>query len=194
MERVMPTDEATGVVVPLDLLAVAAEVVAEHVQAHVVADYIEAQFGRRVVARLISQELIQRIHREPGQGLDTSGPILLREVVLVDEAPPHRPLAVSNALIVPDRLPDLIRAELASSAEPLDRLLTRRGVDWQVRLRSDEGFVAPFGLASRDFSWLGEEAGAAVELLRQVHVAGRPVAVLVDELPLPSRRAEPTLA
>jgi hypothetical protein len=190
----MATDEPTGVVLPLDLLSMAVEVVAEHVQAHVVADYIEAQFGRRVVARLVSQELIPRLRHEPGHGLDTGGPVLLREVVLVDAAPPHQPLAVCNALIVPDRLPDPVRAELASSAEPLDRLLTRHAVDWQATLQPDEGFVAPFGLASRDFSWLGEAAGAAVELLRLVQIGGRPVAVLVDELPLRSPRAEPTPA
>ena len=191
----MSTTEAAGVVIGLDLLAVASRVVAEHVQAHVVADYVEAQFGRRARCRLISQEVIQHVRHDPGHGLDTAGPVLLREVVLTDETPPYRPLAACHALLVPDRLPDSARAELATCADPLDRLLTRLGVDWHATLRTDEGFVSPFGLASCDFSWLGDEAGAALELTRLASIAGVPVAVLVDELPLPSSaRAEPASA
>jgi hypothetical protein len=187
----MSTDEAAGVVVPLNLLPGAAELVAANARPQVVADDVAARFGRRVLARLVTHEVLSRIRHEPGHGLDTGGPVVLREVILVDEGPPFRPLAACSELIVPDRLPEPVQVDLASTSDPLDRLLTRHRVDWQVILRPDEGFVAPLGMASRDFSWLGEQAGASVELLRLVSVHGRPVAVLIDELPLHSAESEP---
>ncbi len=188
-ERIMSAqDEPAGVVLPLDLVAAASRVMAEHAQPHVVADDVEAQFGRPVVGRLVGQDEIPRV--VPGQGLQTGGPLLVREVELVEQAPPHRPLAVSHALIVPDRLPESVRAELGSG-EPLDRLLTRHGVDWTAIVQPEEGFVAPVEVVAGEFAWLGEAAGAAVELLRVVSIAGRPVAILIDELPLRSPRAVP---
>jgi hypothetical protein len=185
-------DRAGGSVIPLNVLGVASGVVVRYGQARTVADYVQAQFGRQVRARLVSQDVIQRMHRDPGNGLDTDGPVLLREVVLAEETPPGRPLAACHALLVPDRLPDPVQAELATCADPVDGLLARLGVAWTVTVRAEEGFVAPFGLASCDFSWLGEQAAAAVELTRLASIGGIPVAVLVDELPLPSSpRAEP---
>jgi hypothetical protein len=145
-----------------------------------------------VCARLVSQDVIQRVHRDPGRGLDTDGPVLLREVVLAEETPPGRPLAACHALLVPDRLPGPVRTGLSSHADPVDGLLARLGVDWTATVRAEEGFVAPFGLASCDFSWLGEQAAAVIELTRLASIGGIPVAVLVDEMPLPSSpRAEP---
>jgi hypothetical protein len=180
-------DEPAGVVLPLDLVAAASRVVAEHSQPRVIADDVEAQFGRPVVGRLSSQDEIAHVREEPGRGLQTSGPVVVRVVELVEQASPHRPLAVCHALIVPDRLPESVRAELGSG-EPLDRLLTRHSVDWAATVQPEEGFVAPVGLVSGEFSWLGEAAGAAVELLRLISIGGQPVAVLIDELPLRSPR------
>jgi hypothetical protein len=185
----MPAEyETGGVVVPLDVVGAASRLVAEHLGAQVVADYIEAEFGRPVAGRLVSQDEIRRV--EPGSGLRTRGPVVVRVVELVELAPPHRPLAVCHALIVPDRLPDPVRAEL-SSGEPLDRLLTRHRVEWTSTMQAEEGFVAPIEPIAAEFSWLGEAAGAVVELLRQVSVGGRPAAILIDELPLRSPHAVP---
>jgi len=169
----MSADEPAGVVVPLDLVAVGTRVIADHV---------EAEFGRPVVGRLVSQDVIPRL--QPGRRLRTSGPVVHRHVRLVDAQPPHRHVAACWALIAPDRLPDAVRAELGSG-EPLDRLLTRHGVPWRGELLTDEGLVSPATEASLDLSWL-EPAGVVVELARVVSIGGEPVAILIDEVPLRS--------
>jgi transcriptional regulator with XRE-family HTH domain len=139
------SDEATAsAVVPLNLLDTAAELVAEFTGGRVVADFVERRFGRLVTARLVSYEVIQRIHHAPGQGLDTAGPVLAREVVLVNKEPPHLPLAFCTALVVPNRLPAEVASALTTDADAVDRLLTRHAVDWHAELRPEEGFIGPF--------------------------------------------------
>ena len=93
-------------------------------------------------------------------------------------------MAACWALIVPDRLPDAVRAELGSG-EPLDRLLTRHDTGWRGELLAEEGLLAPAAEASVDLSWL-DPAGVVVELVRLASIGEDPVAVLIDEVPLRS--------
>jgi hypothetical protein len=173
----MSEHAASGVAVPLDLVAVATRVVVEHV---------EAEFGQPVVGRLVSQDVIERLR--PGR-LHTSGPVVHRQVQLVDAEPPHRHVAACWALIVLDRLPDAVRAELGCG-EPLDRLLTRHGTGWRGELLAEEGLLTPAAEASVDLSWL-DPAGVVVELVRLASIGEDPVAVLIDEVPL---RFSPSVA
>ena len=65
----MSEDAASGVAVPLDLVAVGTRVIADHV---------EAEFGRPVLGRLVSQDVIERLR--PGRRLHTSGPVVHRRI------------------------------------------------------------------------------------------------------------------
>jgi hypothetical protein len=163
-----------GVAVPLDLVAVGTRVIADHVA---------VEFGRPVVGQLVSQDVI--LHLQPAERLDTSGPVVCRQVQLVDAEAPRRAVAACWALVVADRLPDVIRAGL-ESGEPLDRLLTVFGSGWSAEVLTEEGAVLPAAEASVDLGWLGS-AGMVVELSRLASIEGVPVAVLIDEVPLRSR-------
>jgi hypothetical protein len=147
-----------------------------------VADCVEAMSGRVAVGRLIACDQVERVALQEGP-LRTAGPVVFRHVQLVDQPPPHRPLAVCWELIVPDRLPAPVRRRLPVSDEPLDRLLTLYGASWRGEVCPEEGTVAPIAEASCDLSWAAP-GGAVVEVLRRATVRGVPVAVLIDELPL----------
>jgi hypothetical protein len=153
----------------------------------VVADRVEAEFGRQVVGVLLVHNEVRRVALQTGR-LRTAGPVLFRTVRLVDRLPPHRPMAVCWSLVVPERLPPPVRDALASG-EPLDRLLARHGVPWRCDLLPEEGFVGPHREASSDFSWL-EPAGSFVQMVRLLTIDRAPVAMLIDEVPLrPDRPA-----
>jgi hypothetical protein len=186
-------DESASPVVPLELVEAASRLVNQHIRRGVVGDYVAAEFGRPTVGRLLGRRDIARADpSEPGHGLQSTGPLLVRELALID-ADARGVLAVASELLVPARLPEPVQAELAS-AQPLDRLLTRHGVDWQAALVHGEGYVASFDEATEEnFSWLAG-AGAAVQLMRMIHIGGLPAALVIDELPLRGPRPEMSLA
>jgi hypothetical protein len=147
-----------------------------------VAALLEARLGRRLGGRLLSQDTITRV-RPPGLGkLLTTGPVVHRHVVLEDSLPPGLPVAVAWALFVSERLPVSVRVGLAGTGEPLDRLLTGHQLPWTAELAEDATTGAA-SQASAHFAWA--PAGTPLlDLTRLLHVAGEPVAILIDEVPL----------
>ncbi len=188
---------AAGTVLPLPLLPAAAALVAEYAAAgsRVVADDLAARFGRPVTGRHVGPVWTQHVTRDPAEvarlesappgrrGLRTGRPLLRREVRLFDQAPPYRPLAYCQEMLVSDRLPAAVLAELESSGEPVDRLLTTHGVSWTAELLGEDSYLAPLADAMVDLSWLEPDA-VLVELVRRVVIDGQPVALLLDQLPL----------
>jgi len=156
-----------------------------------VTELVEALLGRAVRSRRLSQDEIPRI-RPPGLlRLRTTGPVLHRHVLLEDSLPPHLPVAVAWALIVPWHLPEDVRAALLHGDEPLDRLLTGHGLQWTAEpVETETRTVAE---ASSGFPW-AEPTAALVEHTRRVlDGTGMPIAVTIDEVPFLAPRADPAL-
>ncbi len=182
--------EVAGAVLPLGLLPAAAALVSDYaaVGSRVVADDLAARFGRPVTGRDVGRMWRQRPVRDPAEvALQSGGPLLCRELRLFDQAPPYRPLAYCQEMIVPGRLPAAVLADLESSGEPADRLFTQHGVAWSAELLGEESYVASLAEAMVDLSWLEPDA-VLVELVRRVLVDGLPVALLLDQLPLLAAR------
>ena len=156
-----------------------------------VTELAEALLGRAVRSRRLSQDEIPRI-RAPGLlRLQTTGPVLHRHVLLEDTLPPHLPVAVAWALIVPWHLPEDVRAALLHGDEPLDRLLTVHGLLWTAEpVETESRTVAE---ASSPFPW-AKPASPLVEHTRRVlDSGGVPIAVTIDEMPFLEPRTDPDL-
>lgn len=149
------------------------------------AELVEALLGRPVRSRLVAAGELARVAPPGLARLGTTGPVLRRHLLLTDSLAPHLPVAVTWSLVVPWRLPDPVAAALRAGADPLDRLLDRDGGTWSAEPLESE--TVPAAEASADFSWAPPGA-RLVEQARLVRAAGRPVAVVLDELPfLPPR-------
>ncbi len=180
-------------VLPVPVLPVAAALVADYAAdaARVLVEDLSARWGRPVVGRRFGQ--VQRYHFQADGaaemaadlgGLQSGGPWLLRQVRLYDPAGPDRPLAVCAQVLVPDRMPAPVLAAIEDgSDEPADWLLSRHGVSWSAQLLTAGSHVAPVEAASIDLSWLGPDA-VLIELARRAYIGGRPVATLIDQIPL----------
>lgn len=143
-------------------------------------ELMEDLLGRPVRSRLLGDGELARVAPPGLVRLGTTGPVLRRHVLLADSMPPHLPVAVSWALVVPWRLPAEVAAALRSGAEPLDRLLTERDLAWTTYPVESE--VLPVEEASTTFPWAA--AGSSlVEQARVVHFGSHPVATTVDEVP-----------
>jgi hypothetical protein len=153
-----------------------------------VTDLMAGLLGRPVRSRLLGHQVIGRV-RPPGLlRLRTTGPVLHRHLRLEDSLPPHLPIAVLWALIVPWRLPEAVRVGLLGP-QPLDRLLGRHGVRW--RTEPEETQVHPATEASTDFRWAAPGT-PLVEQSRLVVADTGPVATTIEEIPWLRRRADPT--
>lgn len=145
----------------------------------------EDLLGRPVRAQLIGEGEIPRIAPPGLARLRTTGPVLRRHVVLTDSRPPHLPVAVSWSVVVPWRLPDDVAGALRSGPEPLDRLLTGRGLAWSAEPVESE--TLPVEDASTPFPW-APPGTRLVEQARVIHLDSQPVATTIDEIPfLPPR-------
>jgi hypothetical protein len=147
-----------------------------------ITDLVSHLLGRPVRSCLLSQQVIGPV-RPPGLvRLRTTGPFLHRHVRLDDSLPPHLPVAVLWALIVPWRLPEPVRRALAGGPEPLDRLLVRHSVRWTAEPQETD--VHPVTEASTAFPW----AAPATPLVEQARVLTAedtgPVAATIEEIPL----------
>jgi hypothetical protein len=152
-----------------------------------VTDLMTHLLGRPVWPRVLGQQVIRRI-RPPGLiRLRTTGPVLHRHLRLDDSLPPHLPVAVLWALIVPWRLPDAVRVGLLGP-QPLDRLLGRHGVRWWTE--PEETQVHSAAEASTEFHW-APPGTPLVEQSRLVVADTGPVATTIDEIPLLRARADP---
>jgi hypothetical protein len=154
-----------------------------------ITDLVEALLGRPVRSRRLSQDEIPVI-RPPGLlRLGTTGPVLHRHVLLEDSLPPHLPVAVAWALVVPWHLPEEARDALLHGDEPLDRLLTRLGLPWAAE--PGETDLRTVAEASTAFPWA--EAGTPlVEHTRRLLLdTAVPIAVAIDELPFLRPRVDP---
>jgi hypothetical protein len=143
-------------------------------------ELLEDLLGRSVRSRLVGDGELVRIAPPGLARLRTTGPVLRRHLLLTDSLPPHLPVAVSWSLVVPWRLPDDLAATLRSGAEPLDRLLTERGLSWTATPVETE--TVPVEEASTAFPWAAPGA-PLVEQARVVHLDAQPVAVVLDEVP-----------
>jgi hypothetical protein len=152
-----------------------------------VTDLVTGLLGRPVRPRLLSQQVIRRV-RPPGLlRLRTTGPVLHRHLRLEDSLPPHLPVAVLWALIVPWRLPEPVRAGLLGP-QPLDQLLGRHGVRW--RTEPEETQVHSAAEASTEFRWAAPGT-PLVEQSRLLVTDSGPVATTIEEIPWLRRRADP---
>jgi chorismate-pyruvate lyase len=156
-----------------------------------VTELAEALLGRAVRSRRLSQDEIPRI-RAPGLlQLRTTGPVLHRHVLLEDSLPPHLPVAVAWALIVPWHLPEKVRSGLLQGDEPLDRLLTRHGLLWTTEpVETETRTVAE---ASSAFPWACRSTPLVEHTRRVLDDGGLPIAVTIDEVPLLAPRTDPGL-
>lgn len=96
--------------------------------------------GRWPRTRLLHQYQLPRVE-DPGLTLlQTTGPVLGRDLELVDlelvalESGEPLVVATSIELLVPDRLPQAVAEDLTQRSEPLDRLLDEHGTDWDSEL------------------------------------------------------------
>jgi hypothetical protein len=146
-----------------------------------VTDLVTHLLGRPVWPRLLDQQVIRRI-RPPGLiRLRTTGPVLHRHVRLDDSLPPHLPVAVLWALIVPWRLPEPVRTGLLGP-QSLDRLLGRHAVRWAAE--PGETQVHTVSDASTDFPWAAPTT-PLVEQSRLLAVEDvGPVAATIEEIPM----------
>jgi hypothetical protein len=145
-----------------------------------VTELLEDLLGRPVRSRLAGTGELARIAPPGLPRLDTTGPVLRRHLLLSDSLPPHLPVAVSWSLVVPWRLPDEVAAALRAGAEPLDRLLSARGLAWTAE--AVETGTSPVEEASTPFRW-APDGSPVVEQARVVHLDSRPVAIVLDEVP-----------
>jgi hypothetical protein len=145
-----------------------------------VTELLEDLLGRSVRSRLVGDGELTRIAPPGLTRLDTTGPVLRRHLLLADSRPPYLPVAVSWSLVVPWRLPDEVAAALRAGAEPLDRLLTERGLAWTAEAIETE--TLPVEEASTAFRW-AVPGSALVEQARVVHLHAQPVAIFLDEVP-----------
>jgi hypothetical protein len=150
-----------------------------------VTELVEDLLGRPVRSRLLGGAELPRIAPPGLTRLATTGPVLRRHVLLADSLPPHLPVAVTWSVVVPDRLPAEVTAALRDGAEPLDRVLTDRGLPWTARVLETEAL--PARDASTAFGWTAPGA-LLVERTSLLRLAGAPIATTIDELPfLPPR-------
>lgn len=151
-----------------------------------VTSLVSGLLGRPVRSRLLGYQVIRRV-RPPGLvRLRTRGPVLHRHLRLEDSLPPHLPVAVLWALIVPWRLPAPVRSGLLGP-QPLDRLLGRHGLRWWAE--QEETQVHPAVEASTDFRW-APPGTPLVEQSRLVVTETGPVATTIEEIPW-LRRPDP---
>ncbi|HZB50867.1 MAG TPA: hypothetical protein VE547_17400 [Mycobacteriales bacterium] len=160
-------------------------------RSHGVTELLEDLLGRPVRSRLVGDGELTRIAPPGLARLATTGPVLRRHLLLTDSRPPHLPVATSWSLVVPWRLPDPVAAALRAGGEPLDRLLTGAGLGWTATPLETE--TAPVAEASIAFPWAAA-GDPVVEQARLVRLDGRPVAVVLDEVPfLPPREPDEPL-
>ncbi len=115
--------------------------------------------------------------------------MLHRQVVLSDSLPPHLPVAVAWALIVPWRLPADVREALQHSHEPLDRLLGLHRVAWVAQ--PIDASTESAGMASTAFPWAAPDA-LVIEQARLVLLDSVvPVATTIEEIPFLAPRDDP---
>lgn len=167
-----------------------AEFFAAQVRRHAdVSDLVAQLLGRPVRPRLLGQQVIRRV-RPPGLvRLRTTGPFLHRHVRLDDSLPPHLPVAVLWMLIVPWRLPAPVRSALLVGAQPVDRLLTRHGVDWSAQALETQ--VHTVAEASTEFSWAAPDTPLIEQSRLLVSADTGPVATTIEEIPLVRAGADP---
>jgi hypothetical protein len=152
-----------------------------------VTELVTHLLGRPVRPCVLDQQVIRRV-RPPGLiRLQTTGPVLHRHLRLDDSLPPHLPVAVLWALIVPWRLPAAVRVGLLGP-QPLDRLLTRHAVRWVAE--PEETQVHSVAEASTEFRWAPPWT-PLVEQSRLLVADAGPVATTIEEIPLLRAGADP---
>jgi hypothetical protein len=152
-------------------------------------DLVEDLLGRPARARVLARAEITRIEPPGLTRLQTTGPVLQRHVVLEDSLAPHLPVAMIWTLIVPWRLPPAAQDTLRTSGDPLDRVLTGRGLRWSSTPLDQEIVTVADG--SQSFAW-APPAAPLVEQTRVVLVdAVLPVAAVVEEIPFLVPRHDP---
>ena len=124
--------------------------------------------------RLLHRYSLEQVQEPPLALLDTTGPVLGRGLELLDPKAPvtaggSDAVAVSTELVVLERLPGVVAAELATSEEALDRVLDRFAVDWDSELIHTQ---------------LVPDQVASVQVLRRIWVGAEIVALLSEEYPL----------
>lgn len=146
--------------------------------------------GRWPRVRLLHRYTLSDVADPPLSLLDTTGPVLGRSMELSDpDDPDHHPagpddpagpggagtdgapgaVAVSTELIVLDRLPATVTAELTTTGDPLDGVLDRFAVDWDSELIHTQ--LIPDQITS-------------VQVLRRIWIGAEIVALLSEEYPL----------
>lgn len=139
--------------------------------------------GRWPQVRLLNRYSLGRVEDPPLALLETAGPVLGRGLELLDPGDPDTgggpvSAAVSTELVVLGRLPAAVAEELATTEDPLDRVLDRFDVDWDSELLHTH---------------LIPDQDTSVQVLRRIWVGAEIVALLSEEYPLLHfrRSAEP---
>jgi hypothetical protein len=136
-------------------------------------EMLGAALHRSVPARVVRNEVV-RVDGPVRPLQLAAGPQSLRllEHVLVDSRPPHRPVGLSSAIIVEDRLSGLIAGGARRGEAPLDLLLERAGDYWTAETRAVEKVPS------------GDGDVSAVRLKRLLYLLGTPLAAVVEEIRL----------
>lgn len=113
---------------------------------------------------------------------EAAAPVRIVEHRLIDSQPPHRAVAFCSTAMVPGRLPPPLRAAARDSDDALAAVLQRAGAYWTAETLQLEQ------LHTGDASWgPGRDPGTPmIRLTRVLYLIGAPVALVVEEIPLPA--------
>ena len=145
-------------------------------------ELLAATLQRPVTSRLTQNFVFEPVaslvplQLEPGEH-----PVRVLEHLLLDSRPPHSPLGLSSAVIVAARIPTSVRGPMRRGEATLASLLDLTGDRWTAETRKVEQLRA-----ADAFYETGRAADVpVVRLSRLLYLVGTPVAIVVEEIPLP---------
>lgn len=149
-------------------------------------ELLAAMLPGPVTARQISNHVyVPAAPLVPLQLAPGEHPVRVVEHLLLDAQQPRPAVGLSSAVLVPIRLPAQIRRPAGRGEQTIGRLLERSGAYWTAETSQVEQLHAAD--ASYD---TGRDADVpTVRLTRLLSLLGTPVAIVVEEIPLPEPSA-----
>jgi len=152
-------------------------------------ELLTVELDRPVTARAISNHVLTADQPLPPLQLAAGElPVRILEHLLLDSRPPHRPLAVSSAMLVAARLPSTVRGRARRGEDTLAILLEQAGLHWTAETRRVEQLTA----ATAAYRTELPDDVPTIRITRHVYLLGTPVALVIEDIPLPEPTPDPT--